>query len=154
MKIGIIVHSYTGNTYEVAQKLHDKLLDDGKDVEIQRVRMVGGDKPKGQDITIENPPDVEKYDALIFGSPVHAFALSLAMKTYLEQISSLQKKKIALFVTKSTRFKWTGGNQAINKMKNICQSKGGIIIGTGIIVWNKQRIRKIEEMVHEFSGFL
>ncbi|EKQ50678.1 MAG: hypothetical protein B655_2414 [Methanobacterium sp. Maddingley MBC34] len=152
MKIGIIVHSYTGNTYEVAEKLQERLLNDGNDVKIQRVKMVGGDKPKGKNITIENPPEVDKYDALIFGSPVHAFALSLAMKTYLEQIPSLQNKKIALFVTKGTRFNWTGGNQAINKMKKICQSKGGIITGTGIVIWNKQRDEKIAELVRRFSG--
>lgn len=151
MKIGIIVHSYTGNTYEVAEKIQKKLLEDGKNVEIQRVRMVGGDKPKGKDIELENPPEVDKYDALIFGSPVHAFSLSLAMRTYLEQIPSLQDKKIALFVTKNLRFNWTGGNQAINKMKKICQSKGGIIMGTEIIVWNKQRDKKIAEVVQKFS---
>jgi len=152
MKIGIVVHSYTGNTYEVAQKLEEKLKESGKDVEIQRVSMVGGDKPKGKDIAFESPPDVEKYDALIFGSPVHAFALSLAMKTYLEQLPSLQGKKIALFVTKGARFNWMGGNQAINKMKKICQAKGGIVTATGIIVWNKQRDEKIAGLVEKFSG--
>lgn len=151
MKIGIVVHSYTGNTYEVAKKLEDKLKESGKDVEIWRVSMVGGDKPKGKDIEFKNPPEIEKYDALIFGSPVHAFALSLAMKTYLEQIPSLQDKKIALYVTKNLRFNWTGGNQAIQKMRKICQSKGGIIVGTGIIVWNKQRHKKIAELVQKFS---
>lgn len=154
MKIGIIVHSYTNNTYEVAKKIQERFLDNGKDVEIQRVRMVGGDKPKDKDIEIENPPEVENYDAIIFGSPVHAFSLSLAMKTYLEEIPSLQNKKIALFVTKGTRFNWTGGNQAINKMKNICQSKGGVITGTSIIVWNKQRENKIAELVQDFSEML
>lgn len=152
MKIGIVIHSYTGNTYKVAQELQKRLSDDGKDVKIERVSMVGGDKPKGKDITFENPPEVEEYDALIFGSPVHAFSLSLAMKTYLEQISSLEGKKIALFVTKNLRFNWTGGNQAINQMKKICKSKGGLIIGTGIIVWNKQRHEKISALVEEFSG--
>ena len=152
MKIGIVVHSYTGNTFEVGQKIHDKFLDDGKDVELQRVSMVGGDKPRGKDINFENLPDLEKYDAIIFGSPVHAFSLSLAMKTYLEQIPSLQDKKIALFVTKGNRFNWMGGNQAIKKMSKICRSKKGIILGTGIIVWNKQRDQKIKELIHEFSG--
>lgn len=151
MKIGIIVHSYTGNTYEVARKIEEKLKDAGKDVEISRVKMVGGDEPKGKDIEIENPPEVEKYDALIFGSPVHAFSLSKAMTTYLEQIPSLQGKKIALFVTKNLRFEWTGGNQAINKMKKICQAKGGTISGTGIVIWNKQRNQKINELVEEFN---
>ena len=152
MKIGIIVHSYTGNTYEVAKKLQKRFLDNGKDVKIQRIRMVGGDKPKGKDIEIENPPEVEKYEALIFGSPVHAFSLSLAMKTYLEDIPSLQDKKIALFVTKKLRFEWTGGSRAIGQMKNLCHSKAGIIMGTGVIVWNNQRDQKISEMVQRFAG--
>ena len=154
MKIGIVIHSYTGNTLEVAQKIQDNFLENGKDVEIQRVSMVGGDKPRGKDINFETLPDLEKYDALIFGSPVHAFSLSLAMKTYLEQIHSLKDKKIVLFVTKGNRFNWMGGNQAIKKMSKICQSKGGILLGSGIIVWNKQRDQKITKLIHEFSGLL
>lgn len=154
MKIGIVIHSYTGNTLEVAQKIQDNFLENGKDVEIQRVSMVGGDKPRGKDINFETLPDLEKYDALIFGSPVHAFSLSLAMKTYLEQIQSLKDKKIVLFVTKGNRFNWMGGNQAIKKMSKICQSKGGILLGSGIIVWNKQRDQKITKLIHEFSGLL
>lgn len=152
MKIGIIIHSYTGNTYEVARKLQNKLIESGNDVEIQRVSMVGGDKPKNEDIVIENPPDVEKYDALIFGSPVHAFSLSKAMQTYLEQLPTLQNKKIALFVTKNLRFEWTGGTRAIGQMKKISQSKGGEIVGTGIIVWNKNRDKKIGEIANKFKA--
>jgi len=151
MKIGIIVHSITNNTYSVAQKLHDKLIEAGHDVEIRRVSMVGGDRPEGKNIELENPPDVSPYDALIFGSPVHAFSLAPAMRVYLEQIPSVQDKKIALYVTKGLRFDWTGGTRAIGQMKKICQSKGGIIMGTGIIVWNKQRDQKIAEMVQKFS---
>ncbi|WP_414470169.1 flavodoxin family protein [Methanobacterium sp. ACI-7] len=151
MKIGIVVHSYTGNAYEVARKIEEKLKDAGKDVEIQRVKMVGGDEPKGKDIKLENPPEVDKYDALIFGSPVHAFSLSLAMKTYLEQIPSLQGKKVALFVTKKLRFEWTGGTRAIGQMKKISQSKGGNVVGTGVIVWNKDKDKKIAEIAENFN---
>lgn len=151
MKIGIIVHSVTNNTYSVAQKLHDRLIEAGNEVEIQRVSMVGGDKPEGKNIELENPPDVSQYDALIFGGPVHAFSLAPAMRVYLEQMSSVQDKKIALFVTKGLRFDWTGGTRAIGQMKKACQSKGGIIMGTGIIVWNKQRDKKIAEVVEKFS---
>ncbi len=152
MKIGIVVHSQTGNTCEVAQKLQEKLLTLGNEVKIQKVRMVGGDKPQGKDVKIENPPDVGKYDALIFGSPVHAFSLAPAMKVYMEQIPSLQDKKVACFVTKALRFNWTGGTRAIGQMKRICQDKGAVISGTGIVVWNKQRDEKTAELVEEFSG--
>lgn len=151
MKIGIVVHSQTGNTCEVAQKLREKLSASNNEVEIQRVKMVGGDKPQGKDIKIENPPDVGKYDALIFGAPVHAFSLAPAMKVYMEQVASLQDKKVACFVTKAMRFNWTGGTRAVGQMKGICLDKGAVISGTGIVVWNKQRDEKIAEMVEEFG---
>lgn len=152
MKIGIIVHSQTDHTYEVAQKLQEKLKGAGNEVELERVKMVGGDRPEGKNVQIEDPPDVSSYDSLIFGAPVHAFSLAPAMKVYLEQIPSLQDKKIALFVTKALRFEWTGGSRAIGQMKKICQSKGGMIMGTGVVVWNKGRDKKIAEVVDKFSN--
>ena len=152
MKIGIVVYSQTEHTYSVAQKLQERLKENGKEVEIERVVPKGEVNPGSKDIEFENLPDVEGYDALVFGSPVHAFSLAPAMKVYLEQVPSLQGKKVALFVTKGAPFNWTGGNQAINKMKNICQSKGGTVSGTGIVVWNKKRDEKIEELTRRFSA--
>jgi flavodoxin len=151
MKIGIIVHSQTDHTYSVAQKLQMELSKAGNQVELERVRMAGGDRPESKNVQIENPPDVNVYDSLIFGAPVHAFSLAPAMKIYLEQIQSLQDKKIALYVTKALRFEWTGGSRAIGQMKKICQSKGGMILGTGIVVWNKGRDKKIAEVAEKFS---
>lgn len=152
MKIGIIVHSQTGNTHSVALKLEKKLKNAGNDVELKRVSMVGGDKSENKGkIQLENPPEVDEYDALIFGSPVHAFNLAPAMRLYLEQLPSIQGKKVALFVTKGLRFEWTGGTRAIGQMKKSCESKGGEIVGTGIVVWNKQRDKKIAEVVETFA---
>lgn len=154
MKIGIIVHSQTNNTYSVALKLEEKIKEAGNEVEIEKVSMVGGDRPENKEkIQLENPPSVDDYDALIFGSPVHAFSLAPAMQVYLEQLPSLENKKVALFVTKGLRFEWTGGTRAIGQMKKACQSNGGEIAGTGIIVWNDQRDKKIAQLVREFSAF-
>jgi multimeric flavodoxin WrbA len=153
MKIGIIVHSQTNNTYSVALKLEEKLKEAGNEVEVKRVSMVGGDKPanKGK-IHLENPPIIDEYDAIIFGAPVHAFALAPAMQIYLEQLPSLQDKKVALYVTKNLRFEWTGGSRAVGQMKNYVYSKGGILMGTGIVIWNKNRDKKIAELVEYFTG--
>lgn len=151
MKIGIIVHSQTNNTYSVAEKLQEKRKEAGNEVELERVSMVGGDKPQGKDIRIENPPEVAGYDALIFGAPVHAFSLAPAMKVYLDEIPPIQDKKVALFVTKNLRFEWTGGTRAIGQMRKICQSQGGKIVGTGVVVWNKERDKKIAELAESFS---
>jgi NAD(P)H dehydrogenase (quinone) len=151
MNIGIIVYSKTENTYSVAQKLQEKLLAAGNEVEIERVVPAGEVNPGSKDIKFETQPDVGVYDALVFGSPVHAFSLAPAMKAYMEQITSLEDKKIACFVTKGMPFNRTGGNQAISKMKKISQSKGGTVIGTEIVIWRGDYQKKISDLVEKFS---
>jgi flavodoxin len=151
LKIGIIVHSQTDNTYSVALKLQDALIQSGNEVEVKRVTMSGGDRPENKEkIRLEDSPEVDGYDALIFGAPVHAFALAPAMQIYMENLPSLENKKIALFVTKKLHFEWTGGSRAIGEMKKQCLSKGGEIAGTGVIVWNKHKEEKITEVVQNF----
>jgi NAD(P)H dehydrogenase (quinone) len=151
MKIGIIVHSQTEHTYSVAQKLREKLISVGHEAYVERVIPVGDVAPGAKDIKFENKPDSQLYDALIFGAPVHAFSLSPAMKAYLEQLPSLQNKIIACFVTKGAPFKWTGGTRAIGQMKKICNSLGGEVSGTGIIVWNSKRDKEIDKLIDKLT---
>jgi len=152
MKIGVIVHSQTEHTYSVAQKLKETFISAGHDVDLERIVTAGDAPPGSKNIKFENKPEVDIYDGVIFGAPVHAFSLSPAMKAYLEQIESLQNKKISCFVTKGAPFKWTGGTRAIGQMKDICKSKGGKVNGTGIIVWNKNREKPIADLVDKFSS--
>lgn len=151
VKIGVIVYSQTGNTLQVAQMLQEKLKEQGNEAKIEKVEIAGETTPRAKEVNFQNVPDPSAYDALIFGAPVHAFSLAAPMKLYLEQMDSLNNKKIALFVTKGLRFNWTGGNQAIGKMKKIGENKGGKIVGTGIIVWNQSKDAKIEELTRKFS---
>jgi flavodoxin len=153
MKIGIIVHSQTNNTYSVALKLQKKLTEMDNEVDIKKVTMVGGDRPENKEkIQLESSPLVTEYDALIFGAPVHAFSLAPAMQIYLEKLPTLENKKVALFVTKKLRFEWTGGSRAIGQMKNYIYSKGGNVMGTGIVVWNNHKDHKINELANYFAG--
>ena len=154
MKIGIIIHSQTGHTYSVAQKLKEKLSADGHAVDIKQLRLAGGQQNPGKDSKIENPPDLSGYDRVIFGAPVHAFSLSKVMTIYLTQVSSLAGKTVACFVTKGLPFGWTGGSRAIDQMKEICESKWAMVSGTGIVVWNKSREKQIDALVEEFSGLI
>jgi flavodoxin len=145
MEIGIIVYSKTGNTYSVAEKLQKKLKADGHSVELGEV------KP-GENITFENKPEIDAYDAVIFGSPVHAFSLAPAMKEYLNQIQSLEGKKVACYVTKGLPFKSTGGKQAISQMTEIIQSKDGNLLGTDILVWKGGKLENIIKLVDKLSA--
>jgi flavodoxin len=152
MNIGIIVYSQTNHTYSVAQKFKEKLSANGHAVNIDRVVPAGKVQPGSINIKFKAQPDTSAYDGLVFGSPVHGFALAPAMNAYLSQIPSLEDKKVACFVTKGLPFDRTGGNQAISQMKKICQAKGGTVIGTGIVVWSVRRGKRIAELLERFSA--
>ncbi len=156
MNIGIVVYSQTGNTYHVARELKEKFEAAGHAANIEQVSVTGEAPPRSKHVQLDVAPAVEGYDALVFGAPVQAFALASAMNTYLEQLPALGSKKVACFATKQLPFYWTGGNQAIAKMKQICQAKGADVCGTGIVIWSKtrrdQNIRRcIESLVPLFS---
>jgi len=151
MKVGIIVYSKTGNTYSVAEKLQEALENAGHSANIERIEVIDEKQTDINKIQIQRNPNLEKYDAIVFGAPVNAFSLCPAMNAYMSQIYSLGDKKIACFVTKGLPFASTGGNQAIGQMKKICESKGGDICGSGIIVWNKDKEKQIIKLSEELS---
>ena len=152
MNIGIILYSETGNTYSVSQKLKEKLVKAGHSVNIERLKVIGKVNPGKKDIQFESLPDIEPYDALLFGSPVQAFSLSSTMTAYLSQIKSLQDKKVAFLVTQFFPFPWLGGNRAIGQMKKICESKAAAACGAEIVNWsNPSREKRITEVVEKLS---
>jgi flavodoxin len=145
MKVGIIVYSQTGNTQTAALKLKEKFEEAGHEAEIQRITITGEATPGSKKFKLDNRPDPGPYDAIIFAAPVQAFSLNPAMATYLEQLTTLQEKKIACYVTKHLAGKWTGGNRAVARIKKICEAKGGTFCGSEIIIWNSQREQTIAD---------
>jgi hypothetical protein len=67
------------------------------------------------------------------------------------QLPSLNGKKVACFVTKGLPFNWTGGNGAVSTMKKSCESRGGTVVGTGIIVWSGDLEKKTADLVERLS---
>lgn len=153
MNIGIIVHSQTGHTYSVAQKLMEKLIAAGHSVNLERVTSAGTARPGAKDIQLEKRPEVDTYDALVFGAPVYGFSLSPVIASYLSQFVSLTSKKVACLVTQFFPFPWMGGNRAIGQMKEICESKGAEVLGSAVVNWSSlHRNRQIIESVDRLSG--
>jgi NAD(P)H dehydrogenase (quinone) len=153
VNIGIIVHSDTGNTYSVAQRILEELLREGHSVSLKKVIAIDDKQKDIRKIQLKTIPDVGAYDALIFGAPVRGFSLSPVLSAYLSQIPSLQGKKIECFVTQFFPYPWMGGNRAIKQMKDICQLKNGKVIETGIVNWSsKRRNEKIDFLVEEQIG--
>jgi flavodoxin len=148
MNIGIIVHSLTGNTYSVAERLMETLVEHGHSVSIEKLTAVNDKEQNIRKVKLTNIPKIDSYEALIFGAPVRGFALSPIMKAYLSHIPCIQGKKVECFVTEFFPYPWMGGNSAIKQMKEICESKGATVIKTGIVNWSsKKRNEQISTIV-------
>jgi len=152
MNIGIVVHSQTGHTLSVAGKLKERLLEAGHAVTLEQVEPSGPAKPGAENVQLKTKPEVDAYDALVFGCPVWGGTMSSAMTSYLEQATSLQGKKVACLVTHFFPRGW-GGNQTISQMKEVCESKGATVCGSGSVSWFPlSRKRRIAEVVDDLSG--
>jgi Flavodoxins len=139
MKIGIIVHSHTGNTLKVCEKVRSNLSERGLEAEILKVSPV--DENEKKNFVLKEKPDTDPFDYIIFGAPVWAFSLSPIMKMYLEQIKSLKGKKVSCLVTQSGK-PWMGGSRSVNKIAKLCESKGAKVEAKEIVCFKSEDLEK------------
>lgn len=99
MKIGIIVHSQTGNTLSVANKLREQFLAAGHTVSVERVTALNDRESNVNSIVLTCAPKLDGFDILVFGAPVRGYKLSPVIHAYLLQLPSLKGKVISGFVT-------------------------------------------------------
>ncbi len=154
MKIGIIAYSQTGNTLQVAEKLADQLRARSHTVVIEQVTTTAGagGQPDPRHIELAYRPNPSIYEAVVFATPVHGFAVAPAMAAYMNQVPTLTSKSITCFVTHYFPFAGLGGTQTVAQLKRLCQAKGGTVIGTGVINWSRgNRGRQIEDLVRRLA---
>ena len=154
MKIGIIVHSITGNTLSVAERIQQQLAANGHDAVIERIRPNGKEPVQSEAaVQLTSLPDLSGYEALVFGSPVQAFSLDPVMSAYLKQISDLGGRRTACFLTQQLPFRFFAGNRSIRQMQSLCEARHGTVCLTGIVNWsNKERSRMIDDLVAQIAG--
>lgn len=156
MKIGLLIHSHTGNTLLVAEKLKDALLKKGHQVEMKKLEPVGGENTNEIDINrihFQPEPEISSYDYVILGAPVRGFSISPVLAAYLNKVPTLRGQKVDLFVTQAFPYSWMGGNQAIKKMRKVCEEKGAVIKDTAIVNWkNKNREQLILELINKLAS--
>ncbi len=153
MKVGLVIYSQTGNTRTVAEKLKERLTQNGHVAVLDEITISGKQPAQPGKFELSHVPAVDSYDALIFGAPVQAFSLNPVMKLYLEKLQDMKGRKVAVFVTKQLPLLRIGGTGAIAAMKKECQAKGAQVIGSEIVVWSKsKRERSIRECVDNLSA--
>jgi flavodoxin len=146
MKIGIMVYSQTGHTLSVATKLQEALSAAGHEVHLEPVR------PGATDAPLETVPEVAPYDALVFATPVRGGTPAPPMASCLEQIPSLEGKRVACLVTGVFPAGW-GRNQTLAQMAETCTSKGATMCGSSSVWWWSLRRRKqiaaaVDDLAH------
>ena len=151
MKIGIMVHSQTGNTLSVAEKIQERLAKEGHSTELKKIIPFKESDPRPEDVRFQAKPPVDGYEALIFAAPVWGFSLSAVMRAYLDDMELASKPVVLGFVTHAFPLPWMGGTRAIRQMEGLCQAKGLRILGTGIINWSrKDREKQILDLTEQF----
>lgn len=151
MKVGIIIHSHTGNTLSVAERLKEVLAAAGHLVCLERVEAVDENPNEAMNVKLKTIPSISSYDIIIFGAPVRGFSLSPVMKVYLAQLPSLNGKKVGCFLTQAFPHPAMGGNQAMGQFRTACESKGANVLQTGIVNWSMGREKKIANVLEKLG---
>jgi flavodoxin len=153
MKIGIIVHSKTGHTLSVAQKMRERLAANGHSAEIERVTAADEREFDARNVRLRTNPPIDKYDAIVLCAFVQGGRLSPAMTAYLNGIKSFSGKKAACLLTQFFPFSSWGGNQTIAQMTGIIRSKGAEVPGTAIVHWSSfRRGKQINDAINSIGA--
>lgn len=155
MKTAILVHSMTGNTLYVAQKLKDQLQAKGHEVALEKLEPVGGEDKNMVDptkIVLRPVLDLQGFDNVVLAGPVRGFSMSPVLKAYVSQVESLKGRKMILFVTHFFPFSFLGGESAIRQMRAAVEAKGAQVVATGIVDWKGfGREKKINRLVEDLA---
>ncbi|MDG5816849.1 hypothetical protein QA601_17260 [Chitinispirillales bacterium ANBcel5] len=133
MNIAIVIHTQSGHTLKFARAIQSRLEECGHEVEVKGLRTIGTVKARSTKFKIKNPPELEEYDAVLFGGPVWGFTASPVIMKFLGTLGVLKGKKALCFVTMFFPFPFMGGNQAIKAMEQELDMSGADLLSPEIL---------------------
>ena len=123
MTTAIVYYSMSGNTKYVADKIAERIEADMIRIDPVKAYPDTGTKKfiwGGKSAVMGEKPalhpyefNVEKYDRIIFGTPVWASTFAPPIRTFIKENPDIHGKKLAVF----TCFSGGGADKAIEKMK-------------------------------------
>ena len=138
MKVLTVLHSLTGHTLYVVNKLNAKLKENGIQVDLEKLEPIGGENKNEMNferIRLKPKYNVRDYDVIIIAGPVRGFSMSMVIKSYLMSLLTLDGKKVVCLVTHFFPIASMGGTNAIKQMKKEIDDLGGEVLDTEIINW-------------------
>lgn len=153
MNIAILVHSRTGNTLQVANRLLQRFQDAGHTGAVIEVKASGGSGQDPSTLAFEGVPELDGYQGLVFAAPVHGFSPAPDMAEFMRRLPSLKGKSAACLVTQAFPFAWMGGTRSTRLMGSLCESRGASVLGYGVVNWGRScREALIERAVERLTG--
>ncbi|MCV2232649.1 hypothetical protein N7548_07440 [Acholeplasma manati] len=150
MRIALIIHSYTGNTMSIADKIGAALVRKGHEVSLFPIKAKNENPNQIKGVELESIPNIKDFDHVIFGAPTRGMDLSIVMQLYLASLPE-GHQEASVYVTHFFPFKWMGGTQAIKKFMSLSEHKLDVK-KSGIINWkNKNRDKDIQCLVYQLS---
>jgi NAD(P)H dehydrogenase (quinone) len=135
MKIGILVHSQSGNTARLALAVTHALRKKGQEVDVELLRPIGKVHPGVRHVEFKSVPEVDGYDMVMLGGPVWAFNASPVVVSLLHQIPSLKGKKTMFFLTSGFPPPLSGWNRAHKKIKDLLEESNATVIEGESLFW-------------------
>jgi multimeric flavodoxin WrbA len=93
-------------------------------------------------VVLKNLPDITDSEVVFLGSPVWAFDIAPAVRTFLDSVD-LHGKKVFVFTTYGSG---SGKGRAMQNFTELVEHKGGLIIGRGEV-----KGRRVKEEFPEFK---
>jgi menaquinone-dependent protoporphyrinogen IX oxidase len=151
MKIGIIFYSHTGHTALIAKKLVVSMENSGHKVDSIQLETIEPLQLSAMHAAIKNVPNVDNFDMLFIGTPVHGGRIAAPVLTFLESVLSFSGKKVSFFLTHFFPRKW-GAIQTIQALEVFCASKGAMVQSSADVTWfSIFRKRQIKRAVSNLS---
>lgn len=166
MKLGIIFYSFSGSTLAAAEFLKAKAVSRNVAVELLQLKLQNEERSflrQCSQAVLKKTPgllssdyNLDSYDVIAFASPVWAFTITPALRSYLEEVKTLNNKKTACFLTYGSG---AGSFKALKELENILRSKEGHIIfsriikgsKTGDFVYMENEFKSLLEMIDSVS---
>ncbi|MBU1045226.1 MAG: NAD(P)H-dependent oxidoreductase [Candidatus Omnitrophica bacterium] len=132
MKRAIVVYySYSGNTKKTAGFLKDKItrkfqtdvleLKPADESRFFLKQCVRAFRKVQADLKQDLILDLKDYDLIALGTPVWAFGMAPAMRSYIDKCKGLSEKKVILFATYGSG---VGKDKCVQEMAEIVKAKG------------------------------
>jgi len=161
MKVALVFYSFTGNTKRAVLFLRDIFKSKNRECNLIELKPLKETtaffkqcweaflKRKPELISNREEYDLGEYNLIIIASPVWAFAISPAMRSYLKKVEGLDNKKVACFLTFGSG---TGADRALREIENILRKKRAEVIFSKKLSGNRTRDRNYLEK--EFGSLI